>query len=70
MKIPPMTPEDLAGLLPIEARVLNAWVVFRQTHDVDDAQVKCCERTQELFEALQAFENAVRKTAPPPRKPS
>lgn len=47
-------------LLDAEARVLNAWVTFRQTHTLTDPKLKCCEHTQELFESLQAFEDIVK----------
>jgi hypothetical protein len=41
------------------ARVLLAWIAFRNSHDLKDAQIACCDKTRELFDALQAFEDKV-----------
>ena len=50
-------------LLEIEARILHAWVAFRNSHDMQSAEMTCCERTKELFDSLQAFENVIRAAA-------
>jgi len=47
-------------LLEIEARILHAWVAFRNSHDMASAEMTCCERTKALFATLQEFENVVR----------
>jgi len=50
-------------LLEIEARILHAWVAFRNSHNLENAELACCERTKELFASLQAFENVIRAAA-------
>ncbi len=52
---------DFELLDDAEARVLRAWVAFRLSHDLEKAELACCERTKELFRSLQAFEDTVRR---------
>lgn len=42
------------------SRVLHAWIAFRESHDLDKAEMLCCDVTQELYNALTAFEAEVR----------
>lgn len=46
-----MTPDERIVL-----ELYEAWVDFRKTHDLKDAKIACCERTQRLFSALAGFE--------------
>ena len=36
--------------------VIVAFVEFRQTHDLTDAKISCCDRTRRLFETLERLE--------------
>lgn len=38
----------------------QAWQVFRTTHNLQDAKIACCERTQRLFNALYAYEEMLK----------
>lgn len=32
--------------------VVRAWVRWRETHDISDPELSCCDRSAELFAAL------------------
>ena len=38
----------------------QAWQVFRTTHNLQDAKIACCDRTQRLFKALYAYEEMLK----------
>jgi hypothetical protein len=50
--------EELGWVL---ARVLASWRTFRQTHDLESPNLKCCERSLALFDALREYEKLVFK---------
>ena len=37
-------------------KTIEAWQVFKRTHDVADAKIACCEHTNALFAALDELE--------------
>ncbi len=41
------------------ARVLRAWIAFRDSHDLENEDFKCCDHTRELFAALQTLEDII-----------
>lgn len=49
--------EITPGAALIFGKLLGAWMVFRESHDLESAKVSCCDRTKRLFKVLQEFEN-------------
>lgn len=39
-------------------RILGAWIVFKGSHG-HDVNLKCCHKSQNLFEALQRYEDLI-----------
>jgi hypothetical protein len=37
--------------------LLVAWITFRRSHDLESLELKCCEKSANLFEALRAYES-------------
>ena len=58
MDMPPLivngelTPEAAFRLCAI----LGAWQSFRESHDLESENLKCCEKSLNLFDALRAYE--------------
>jgi len=40
-------------------RVFKAWQLFQASHDVTAAKLACCERSVELFNALEELEKVM-----------
>jgi hypothetical protein len=45
----PLEYRDLAITL---VAVIGAWTLFKNHHNIEDPNLKCCEETKRLFEAL------------------
>jgi hypothetical protein len=39
--------------------VIQAWRVFKASHDVQDAKIACCAKTVKLFDALDELEKEI-----------
>jgi len=53
--LPLLTPQGALVL----GGLLGAWIIFRESHTLDDPKLQCCEKTKNLFNALAAYEALV-----------
>lgn len=49
---PLMTPEGALAL----GYLLGAWLTFKKSHDLKSEKLQCCEKSKQLFEALDEYE--------------
>ena len=40
----------------ILGQLLAAWIVFKESHDLESEKIQCCEKTTALFRALTTYE--------------
>jgi hypothetical protein len=50
--------EKVANIMEASSDLLVTWIVWRKTHDVESAKIQCCEKSSELFEALEKLAKA------------